>query len=110
MMIWSNHPAGRSPKNAFIIVRTTTKIASHGSVGVKLDAMLTTRLKVQGFQFNPPGLHLTVVGSCLWGCNWMLERCKLLILFLLCSRRSVSWFLGTGPIGSRRASVVIQMS
>jgi len=48
-----------------IPVWKATEIASHSSGGVKLDAMVTTSLEVQGFCFNPSSLYLTATGSCL---------------------------------------------
>jgi len=37
----------------------------HDYVVVKLDVTLAVGLEVQGFRFNPSGLLLTVVGSCM---------------------------------------------
>jgi len=93
----SSRKPGRSPKNVFVTVGKTTKIVSHGFVGIKLDATMTTSFEVQGFHFSSYSLHLTIVCSCFVGYNWMLEGCMLLKLSLL-SLRSVSWFLSNEPI------------
>jgi len=58
----------RPPKNASTAARKNTEITSHGSGGVKPDAMVVVGLEVQGFNFSPSDLQL-IAGSSLVGCS-----------------------------------------
>jgi len=57
----------RLPKNASIIARETTQIASHGSTGIKFDVTMDVGLEVHKFCFSHSSFHLRAAGSYLAG-------------------------------------------
>jgi len=55
--------------------------------------MVVAGLEIQGFRFSPSGLHLIIVNSCLMWLQPYARGVQLLRLFLLNSRKNISWFL-----------------